>query len=141
MQPYRSIISSVALLLVAGLAQSAEVVAVVSAKSAVTSMTKDQVADIFLGKAATFPTGGQAVPIDQAPSAAIRDDFYSKVTGRTATQLKSYWAKQSFSGKGTPPKAVSGDDEVKKLIAENPNLVGYMDKSRVDSSVRTVFTP
>jgi ABC-type phosphate transport system substrate-binding protein len=122
-------------------AAHAEVVVVVSAKSAVSTLTKDQVSDIFLGKAATFPQGGQAVPIDLAPGAANRDEFYTKVTGRTAAQLKSYWAKQSFSGKGTAPKAVAGDDEVKKLIAANPNTISYIDKSRVDSSVKVVFTP
>lgn len=124
----------------AGAAQ-ADVVVVVSARSAVSTLTKDQVSDIFLGKAATFPQGGQAVPIDLAPGAENRETFYTKVTGRTAVQLKSYWAKQSFSGKGTAPKAVAGDDEVKKLIAANPNTIGYIDKSRVDATVKAVFEP
>jgi ABC-type phosphate transport system substrate-binding protein len=119
----------------------AEVVVVVSSKSSVAELTKDQVADIFLGKAATFPQGGQAVPIDLAPGAPNRDEFYTKTTGRSAAQLKSYWAKQSFSGKGTAPKAVAGDDEVKKLIAANPNTISYIDKARVDASVKVVFTP
>jgi ABC-type phosphate transport system substrate-binding protein len=119
----------------------AEVVAVVSAKSEVGPMTKEQLSDLFLGKTAKFPGGGQAVPIDLASGAATRDEFYTKTTGRSAAQLKSYWAKQSFSGKGTAPKAVAGDDEVKKLIAANPNTIGYIDKARVDASVKVVFTP
>jgi ABC-type phosphate transport system substrate-binding protein len=119
----------------------AEVVAVVSARSDIGPLSKDQLADIFLGKTATFPGGGQAVPIDLAPGAANRDEFYTKTTGRSAAQLKSYWAKQSFSGKGTAPKAVAGDDEVKRLIAANPNTIGYIDKARVDASVRVVFAP
>ncbi len=119
----------------------ADVVAVVSAKSNVTELTKDQVSDIFLGKTSTFPKGGQAVPIDQAGDAPIRDEFYTKMTGRTAAQLKSYWAKQTFSGKGTPPKVVAGDAESKKLIAANPNIIGYMDKSKIDATVRAVCAP
>jgi ABC-type phosphate transport system substrate-binding protein len=141
MKRSKSILLSCALLLAAGVAQSAEVVAVVSAKSAVTAMTKEEVADVFLGKTTKFSNGAQAVPIDQAAGSSQRDDFYAKATGRTAAQLKSYWAKQSFSGKGTAPKAVAGDDEVKKLIAANPNLIGYMDKANVDASVKVVFTP
>ena len=141
MELSKSVLLSSMLVLAAGAAQAADVVVVVSAKSSVTSLTKDQVADVFLGKTAKFPDGAQAVPIDQSASSAQRDDFYSKVTGRTGAQLKSYWAKQSFSGKGTPPKAVPGDDDVRKLIAENPNLIGYMDKAKLDASVRNVFTP
>src|SRR5580658_8343465 len=119
----------------------ADVVAVVSAKSSITELSKDQVSDIFLGKTSTFPKGGQAVPIDQAGDAPIRDEFYTKMTGRTAAQLKSYWAKQTFSGKGTPPKVVAGDVESKKLIAENPNIIGYMDKAKIDATVRAVCAP
>ncbi len=123
------------------LAAQAEPVVVVSSKSALTALTKDQVSDIFLGKVGTFPNGGQAVPIDQASGAATRDEFYTKVTGRTSAQLKSYWAKQSFSGKGTPPKAVPSDDQAKKLIAENPSTIGYLDKAKLDGSVKAVFAP
>ena len=40
----------------------ADVVAVVSSKSAVTTLSKNQITDIFLGKSAQFPNGGPAVP-------------------------------------------------------------------------------
>jgi ABC-type phosphate transport system substrate-binding protein len=140
MKNLKVILASAILASASGLSH-AEVVVVMSTKSAVSELTKDQVSDIFLGKAATFPQGGQAVPIDLAASAPHRDEFYTKVTGRNAAQLKSYWAKQSFSGKGTAPKAVAGDEEVKKLIAANPNTIGYIDKARVDASVKVVFTP
>lgn len=140
MKKLHAVLASVTLAALSATAH-ADVVVVMSTKSAVDALTKDQVSDIFLGKASTFPQGGQAVPIDLAAGAANRDEFYTKVTGRTAVQLKSYWAKQSFSGKGTAPKAVAGDDEVKKLIAANPNTIGYIDKSRVDASVKVVFAP
>ncbi|MEC5218005.1 hypothetical protein RCH09_002971 [Actimicrobium sp. GrIS 1.19] len=42
----------------------AETVVVVSAKSSATALTADQVSDIFLGKSAVLPGGGQAVPLD-----------------------------------------------------------------------------
>jgi len=118
---------------------SAEVVVVVSAKSAVGNLTAAQAADIFLGKASSFPSGGQAVPVDQKEGSAIRDEFYTKVTGKSAAQVKAYWSKIIFSGKGQPPKEVSDSAAVKKLIADNPNIIGYIDKAAVDSSVKTVL--
>lgn len=119
----------------------AEGVVVVSAKSSVTALTKDQVSDIFLGKRATFPDGNPALPVDQAEDSKGREEFYDKVTGKSASQLKSYWAKQIFSGKGAPPKQVSSDSELKKLIALNPNAVGYLEKSSVDASLKIILTP
>jgi ABC-type phosphate transport system substrate-binding protein len=118
-----------------------EVVVVVSAKSAVSPMSKQEVSDLFLGKASAFSDGKQAVPLDQAEGAAARDEFHSKVTGKTGAQLKSFWSKQVFSGKGTPPKELAGNSDVKKLVADNPNMIGYLDKSAVDATLKVVFTP
>jgi ABC-type phosphate transport system substrate-binding protein len=119
---------------------SAEVVVVVSAKNPVASLTADQAADIFLGKSAAFPGGGNAVPMDQAEGSAVRDEFYTKAAGKNAAQLKAYWSKQIFTGQGQPPKAVGDNNGVKSAVAANPNGIGYMDKSAVDASVKPVLT-
>jgi ABC-type phosphate transport system substrate-binding protein len=116
-------------------AAHADVVVVVSAKSPASKLTKEQVADIFLGRSTSM------VPLDQAAGSPVRDQFYTKVAGQTAAQVKTLWAKLSFSGKGTPPKALGSDDEVKAQLAANPNAIAYMDKSKVDASVKTVLEP
>lgn len=131
-------LSALMLGLIANMAM-ADVVVVVSSKSAVSTLTGAQATDIFLGKTSTFPGGGQAVPIDQKEGSAIRDEFYTKVAGKSGAQVKAYWSKIIFSGKGQPPKEVADSAAVKKLIADNPNLIGYIDKSSVDGSVKTVF--
>ena len=117
----------------------ADVVAVVSAKSPITALDKSQVADLFLGKTNRFPNGVQAVPIDQAEGQAVRDEFYDKILGRTSAQMKAYWSKIIFTGRGQPPPTVSSDIEMKKRISENPAAIGYIDRSLVDNSVRIVF--
>jgi len=131
---------AVAMLLTVGAAR-ADIVVVVSAKSSVAKLTKDQVADVFLGKSTSLPGASQAVPLDQAAGSKVRDEFYTKVTGQTQAQVKTLWAKLSFSGKGTPPKALGSDDEVKQQLAANPNAIGYVDKSKLDASVKAVFEP
>jgi ABC-type phosphate transport system substrate-binding protein len=117
----------------------ADVVAVVSAKSPITALSKSQVADIFLGKASYFPDGVQAVPIDQEEGSITRVEFYAKVVGKTAAQIKAYWSKIIFTGRGQPPPTVSSGAEVKKRLVENPAAIGYIDASMVDDSVRVVL--
>jgi ABC-type phosphate transport system substrate-binding protein len=117
----------------------ADVVAVVSAKSPIVALDKSQVADLFLGKTSRLPNGVQAVPIDQAEGLAARDEFYEKLLGRTAAQMKAYWSKIIFTGRGQPPPSVSNAVEMKKRISENPAAIGYIDRSLVDNSVRVVF--
>ncbi|MBB5017760.1 ABC-type phosphate transport system substrate-binding protein [Chitinivorax tropicus] len=127
------------MLLLAPLAK-ADIAVIVSAKSSAGNLTADQVSQIFLGKSNSFPGGGQAVPVDQSEGAGPREEFYTKVTGKSAAQVKAYWSKLIFSGKGQPPKEIGNDGAVKKLIADNPNMIGYIDKGAVDSSVKVVLS-
>jgi ABC-type phosphate transport system substrate-binding protein len=122
-------------------ASAADIVVIASASSGVSQLSKDQVSNLFLGKSTALPSGGKAILIDQPDSSPMRDAFYSKVTGKSASQVKSTWAKLSFTGKGTPPNEGSGNDDIKKQIAGNPNMLGYLDKTALDSSVKVVFTP
>ncbi len=118
----------------------AEFVVVVSAKSPVTALTAEQAAQIFLGKVSVFPGGEPSIPVDQPEGAPVRNEFYEKLTNKTPKQVLAYRANMVFSGKGRAPKELSNSQEVKKIVADNPNVVGYLEKSSVDSSVRVVLT-
>lgn len=98
------------------------------------ALTKDQAADIYLGKDLS------AKPVDQPESAAIRAEFYKKATGRDASQIKAAWSRIAFSGKGQPPKEVPDDAAVKKAVAADPKAVGYIDSAAVDASVKVLLT-
>jgi ABC-type phosphate transport system substrate-binding protein len=116
----------------------ADVVAVVSAKSAITALSADQVADIFLGKMSRYPNGILAVPVDLSDGSAERDQFYVKVAGRTPAQIKAYWSKIIFTGRGQPPKTVPNDLDMKKYVAANVAAIGYIDEKMVDDTVRVL---
>ena len=115
-----------------------EVVAVVSANSPVTSLSSTQVADIFLGRNTRFPDGSQAVPIDQGEESPVREKFYAQFTGKSPAQVKAHWSKIIFTGRGQPPRQAPSGAEVKKMVAANPNAIGYIDPKLVDSSVRVL---
>ena len=117
----------------------AETSVIVSSSSSIATLDKDEISDIFLGKSPTFPNGEEAVPIEYNEGNNFREVFHNGVTGKNQAQLKAYWSKLLFSGKGTPPKSVAEADDMKKLIAANPNMIGYIDSSAVDSSVKVVF--
>jgi ABC-type phosphate transport system substrate-binding protein len=119
----------------------ADVVAVVSAKSALKSLSKRQIADIFLGRQIRYPDGQVAVPVDQAVGATSRDEFYASFAALSPEQLKAHWAKIVFTGRGKPPKAVASAAEVKKLIGADPLTIGYLDRSAVDDSVKVLAPP
>lgn len=111
---------------------------IVSASNANASMDKTTVSKIFLGKTKRFPDGTQALPIDQDDDAPAREFFNSSILGKSDSQLKSYWSRLIFTGKGTPPKPSGDDAAVKALVAKNPNMIGYIDSSAVDGTVKVV---
>ena len=125
-----------------GLSQlaSAQVAVIVNPKSPIASMTPEQVTAIFLGKSNTLPSGGTAAPVDLPESSSVHDQFYSKGTGRSSAQVKATWARLTFSGKASPPKELSTAADVKKYVAGNPDAIGYIEKSAVDSTVKAVLT-
>lgn len=129
----------VTLILSLAMSVTAQAQVVVIAGKSVGDMSKDQVSDIFLGKSTSIPGGGTAVPVDQPESSPLRDEFYSKVTGKSAAQAKSLWSKLAFTGKGTPPKEVGSSAEVKKTVAGTPGAIGYIEKAAVDDSVKVVL--
>lgn len=115
----------------------ADVVVVVSAKSSVAALSKDQVADLYLGKSQEL--GGGSAALFDLPDGATKDAFYDKATGRSLSQIKATWSKLLFNGKGLPPKEAASPAELKKAIAGNPNAVGYLDSGAVDGSVKVVL--
>lgn len=121
-------------------AASAQVAVIVNPKSAIASMSSEQVTSIFLGKSNTLPSGGTAAPVDLPEGSAVHEQFYSKASGKTSAQVKATWARLTFSGKATPPKELGSSADVKKFVASNPDAIGYIEKSAVDGSVKAVLT-
>jgi ABC-type phosphate transport system substrate-binding protein len=116
----------------------AEVVPIVSAKSPVMSLSRDQLTDIFLGKVSRFPNGLPAVPIDLAEGSAVRDEFYGRFFGKTSAQIRAFWAKVIFTGRGQPPREVPDGAAMKRLVVENINAIGYVERDMLDASVKVL---
>lgn len=131
----------VPLFLLAGLLASplvlAETAVVIHPDNA-SELSEKDIQRIFLGKQKSFPSGEGAIPVDQNKGSAVRDAFFASVLGKSEQQVKSYWSRLVFTGKGTPPKEVGDSAAVLKLVATNPNTIGYIDAALVDASVKVV---
>jgi len=140
--PYRALSIVAAIVIGAcGAHASAEAVVVVSAKNPVTSLSRGQVTDIFLGRTLRFPDGQPAVPIDQFEGSSTRDEFYLAFAGKSQAQINAHWSRIIFTGRGQPPLEVANAAEVKKRLAHDPSAIGYIEPRMVDSSVKVVTAP
>jgi hypothetical protein len=121
-------------LLVLGIGQVRADELVVIVNSAAAGMSKEQIADVYLGRS------NDLTPIDQAASSPIYVEFYKKATGRDLAQVKAIWSRIIFTGRGLPPKQMVDSAAVKKAVAANPKAVGYIEKSAVDASIKVALT-
>ena len=118
----------------------ADVVVIAGATSSVGTLTKEQVAQIYLGKVKSYPGGGAAVTAITG-NGPIRDEFLSSVLEKTDSQARATWSRLVFTGTGNAPKELKDAAETKQLVAANPNIVGVIDKASVDKSVKVIFAP
>ena len=121
-------------------AASAEVVLIVSARNPCGTLSAAQVSDIFLGNSTSFPAGAAATPVDQTDGSPLRDEFYRKALGKSPAQVKAYWSKVIFTGKGRPPREAGDSAAVRKQVADSGSAIGYVERSAVDASVKVVFS-
>jgi hypothetical protein len=106
---------------------------VVIVNPAAKPISKEQIADLYLGRS------GGLTPVDQPVGSAIYAEFYKKATGRDIAQVKALWSRILFTGRGLPPKQLPDSAAVKQAVAANPNAVGYIEKSAVDASVKVAL--
>ena len=135
----RSLLAAALLAVPCHAALAADMVVIVSARSQVQSLRPDQVADIFLGQSGHFPDGAVAVALDQGIGSPLRNTFYARVMSKSPALLKAYWTKMIFTGRGKPPRELPDSAAVRKEVAANPALIGYIERVALDASVRPVL--
>lgn len=114
-------------------------VAIIVHPSNANELDKSTITRIYTGKAKSFPNGDQAVPINQGDGGTT-DAFNKSVLNKSTSQLRAYWSKLIFTGKGAPPKVVESEAEILQLVSTNPNIIGYVDEGSVNDSVKVVAT-
>lgn len=60
---------------------------------------------------------------------------------KTDSQARATWSRLVFTGTGNAPKELKDAAETKQLVANNPNIVGVIDKASLDASVKVIFAP
>ena len=118
---------------------AAEELVIVTAQDNVEELRLEDVARIFLGKVTRYPSGEEVVPLDLDPADPSYAEFARKVLRKTPAQLKAYWAKRIFTGKGKPPRAIASSEELLELVSSDKRYLSYIDRNNVDHTVRWVI--
>lgn len=127
MRRNKPVISRILLILgvMASSTSLSEPVAVISHEGVqLASLTREDVADLFLGKRKMVVAGLALTPVDVSDD-ALRETFYQQVAGMSAIRVNAYWARQVFSAKGRPPIKLPLAD-AKSMVLAQPGMVTYV---------------
>ena len=116
----------------------AELVVVINIDSPVNLLSRQEVADIFLGRTPFLPNMEKVIPLENLENSDAYRDFHANVTRKSLTQLNAYWARMVFAGRASPPQEMSGL-QAKKLVESNRNYIAYVDRSLLSNKMKVVF--
>lgn len=117
------------------------VVVVVADASAVTSLSLQQVQDIFLGYSQFFPDGSPVIAIDQPENSESYIEFYASALNMTPAQVRSHWARMTFTGRARPLRSVANDAALIELLQQDVRVIGYLARRAVNQHIKVVFEP
>ena len=134
-----SLVLSLILFAIAPLA-AAEMVVVTRAGSALSSLSEHDVKRLYLGETKTV--NGVAVTIlDRSRESEVYEQFYQKILNRSPAQMRSHWARLTFTGRASPPKSVGSAESVRALFATgDDNYVVYMDSGELSANMTVLYT-
>ncbi len=117
---------------------NAGTIVVAADHSDLASLSKSEVRQLYMGN--TNNAGGYKVTLlDMPEGSTLRKSFYSRVAGKNESQLKSYWARMIFTGRGTPPRQVGGPMEMVRSLKADPHALGYMDEGDLQPGVKVLL--
>lgn len=131
------LIFAILLALPLSLAQ-AQMVVVGGPRTLIPDLSREQAEQLYLGRARALPDG-MPVSLADLPAGPSRDLFYAQLTGKNPSQVRAHWSRMVFTGRALPPREVTDADQLRALLAEDPNLIGYLPAADADRRVKILL--
>ncbi len=99
---------------------------IVHPNNPMTSVERTFLAEAFLKKIASWPSGEALRPVDLVQSSPTRRSFSEEVLHRSVADVKGYWQQRIFSGRDVPPPEFDTNEDVVKYVLKYEGAVGYV---------------
>lgn len=120
-------------------AYAASIAVVVHKDNAIDSLTRKQVADIYMGRGTELRKHPDLLVLDYQGDPKLRERFYWVLTGKSLAQINAYWARLSFSGQANAPHRLVDQAAVLQSIKRNADTLGFVDAANINDDVEVVL--
>ncbi len=134
----KGIILGITMVLICSTTALAEMVVIVNKKNPVVTLTVDKVTSYFKKADELWDSNHRIVPIELPDTHPLAIEFTTRVMRMSISMKQAMWTIKALSGKGTRPKEVKTEAEVVTYVAAEPWGIGYVDRARVDDTVKIV---
>ena len=110
---------------------------VVSAQSALRSLDRHELVDLYLGRRARL-AGGEAPRLTMLRGGE-RQLFIEGLLQREAAEYQAAWAARQFGGRQRAPDELRDVPTMKARLKRDPGAIGYVPLSQVDADLRVVY--
>ncbi|MBN1447802.1 MAG: hypothetical protein JXA28_07710 [Bacteroidetes bacterium] len=124
------IFSFVALLL--GLACNslqAQTVVITNPSVPTESFSAKELLDVYTLNKAHWENGSRITVFD-LKSGKVKETFYDHL-GISEQELQRIWLRKQFTGKARPPRSMSNEDDVVRMVESTPGGIGYVSERAV----------
>lgn len=111
---------------------------IVHAANPVDTLSPGDVSRLFLKKTSRWPNGGEAMPLDLAPSFPARGAFSREVLKRSVRAVQAYWKRQIFSGRSSPPPELASEEEMVAAVRSDARALGYVSDEASLAGVKVI---
>ena len=111
---------------------------VVNEANPVSSLSLQEVSDLFLKKTSRWAQLGLVIPVDQTEGTAVRETLNQVIHHKSLSAVRAYWQQRIFSGRDVPPPEKDGDAEVLAFVRKNPGAIGYISRTASAAGVKVV---
>jgi hypothetical protein len=117
---------------------AADTVVVCAQHSPITSLSREEAEQVYLGRTRELTDGIAVTPVD-LPIGPVRDHFYQTLTGKNPSQIRAYWSRLVFTGRALPPREATSAAEALAWLDANPSFIAYVPGAEAGEAVRVLL--
>lgn len=113
-------------------------VVIVSKDSSIQDITKKELSKTFLAKTKRLPSGEKSMVVEST-NKRLQAKFYKTICNKNEKQLRKYWTKMIFTGRGQPPKKIKSIPELISFVKNNKNAISYIPFEDINNDVKVIM--
>ena len=100
------------------------------ASSPISALNRAELSRLALGQQQALNDGTPVRFADLAPG-PVRERFYRMIAQRNPAQMRAYWSRLVFTGRGKPPPVAHSGEELREWLQKDASLIGYLPASEL----------